>query len=76
MGILLLVVGGLWTLLGASNFVTVLIRAVDQPPGPDASFSVGFSLVFNGVIFVLPGLVLAAIGVALRRRAKTSPRHA
>lgn len=53
-------VGVLWAILGVANIVMV------SPGASDAK--VGFALMFNMLLFILPGLVVAGIGLALQRR--------
>jgi hypothetical protein len=55
MAILLQVVGFGWAVLGVGNMVGVLF-------GGHSSGMASFGLVFNVVLFVLPGLVVGAIG--------------
>jgi hypothetical protein len=62
MGIALLVIGGIWALLGLAN-VAGMLSNTDVGTGIQA-----FGLVFNMVLFILPGLVVAGIGEMLRRR--------
>lgn len=62
MGIVLIVIGIGWALLGAGNILTMLSRT--QEVGGVETF--GFLL--NMILFVLPGLIVGGIGEMLRRR--------
>lgn len=61
MGILLMLVGGLWAVLGVMNVVSVA-------NGPAASNLTAFALIFNMALFILPGLVVAGLGKVLYNR--------
>jgi hypothetical protein len=65
MGLVLIAVGAIWGLLGVANFV----GSMNLVAKGDTSTAVGaVSFVFNGFVFVLPGLALFAWGVVLHRR--------
>lgn len=74
MGVLLIVVGIAWALLGAGNIFAMLNGLAETNAEPGGVESIGF--VVNVLLFVLPGLVLAGIGEFLRRRnpAESGPR--
>jgi hypothetical protein len=57
----LMVVGGIWAALGAANLATILWRGTE-------SGIAAVGLVVNVVLFILPGLLLLAIGQHLRRK--------
>jgi hypothetical protein len=63
MMILIQIVGALWAVIGVANIVT-------SPPtaGPVG----GFVLLFNGVLFVIPGLALFALGSMRKKKHATS----
>ena len=63
MGVLLLIVGLGWAFLGVGNFWSL---ASQQPP-PNSTL-LGFSMIFQGGIFVIPGLFLAGMGQSLREK--------
>ena len=62
MAILLKIVGGLWAFLGATNILSMLTRS------SGANLGTVLGLVFNMVLFVLPGLGIYGIGVAITKR--------
>jgi len=65
--ILLIIVGGVWALIGVGNIV-------DMPwTGGQSSNILTFGLMFNVVLFVIPGLILCGIGAGLRRRKRSAP---
>jgi hypothetical protein len=61
MGLLLLLVGGVWALVGLGNFVTGASRGL-------AEGWIATSLLLNSVLFVVPGLVLVGWGSLIRSR--------
>lgn len=61
MGILLMIVGYGWALIGAGN----LVMAPWETMGSGWGVA---SLMFNGLLFILPGLGVGALGQVLRRR--------
>lgn len=65
MGMLLVIVGLGWALLGVFNLTEGIQQLDKQGFGDTAK---GFALVFNMAILILPGLGLAGIGQSLRRR--------
>lgn len=66
MDVLLKIVGGLWAFLGALN----LYMAYSADPGD--STSLAFGLILNMLVFILPGLAVYGIGVAISKK-KTPP---
>ena len=64
MGKLLTVVGLVWAAIGIGNIAGMPWWAQYG----DHSTALGFGLIFNMVLFVIPGLVLAGIGRAIDRR--------
>jgi uncharacterized membrane protein len=63
MGILLIVVGVIWALIGAANLIGMPWTTLQA-----ASGLLAFGLIFNMVLFVIPGLVLAGIGRMIEKR--------
>jgi hypothetical protein len=61
MATLLRVVGGIWAVIGAGNIVLM-------PWGSSASGVLTFGLIFNFVLFVLPGLIVYGIGARMSSR--------
>jgi len=62
MGTLLLVLGLVWAFLGAANIVAAFANT---------SLTAGwqtFGIIFNMVVFILPGLAVAGLGELLRRK--------
>jgi hypothetical protein len=57
----LMVLGGLWAVLGAANIATMLWRGTE-------SGIATIGLVVNVVLFVIPGLLLWAVGQYLHRK--------
>jgi hypothetical protein len=57
----LMVVGGIWAALGAANLATIVWRGTD-------SGIAALGLVVNVVLFIIPGLLLLAVGQHLRRK--------
>jgi hypothetical protein len=57
------VVGGIWALLGAINII-------GNPNWltPSPALSLVFALILNMVLFIIPGLVLCGIGVAITKK--------
>jgi hypothetical protein len=58
--LLLLIVGAGWAILGLGNIVMM--------PWAEGGGVLTFGVIFNMVLFILPGLILAGIGSALRKR--------
>jgi hypothetical protein len=63
----MIVVGLGWAALGLLNFLSAF-RSV----GAEHTGLAAFALVFNVLLFILPGLVVAGIGEILRRRGQHS----
>jgi hypothetical protein len=57
----LVIVGGLWAALGAANLAAILWRGT-------AAGIAAIGLVVNVVLFVIPGLLLWAVGQYLHRK--------
>jgi hypothetical protein len=55
------VVGFGWALLGAANIVMMISKR------PESGIAT-FGLIFNVLLFVLPGLVVGALGSGLKKR--------
>jgi formylglycine-generating enzyme required for sulfatase activity len=66
MALLLKVVGSLWALIGATNIFTMPAWHTQS------TVALALGLVFNMVLFVLPGLGVYGIGAVLGRRQMTS----
>ena len=64
MGLLLMVVGYGWALLGLANIVTHPGWATGS-----SETSIAISIIINAVLFILPGLVVGAMGGLLRKKA-------
>jgi hypothetical protein len=62
MGKLLIFVGGLWALIGVGNVVMM-----DWGAGSDTTVQT-LGVILNGVLFVMPGLVVLGIGAMLDRK--------
>ena len=68
MATLLRIVGAIWALIGAGNIVGM--------PWTELSDTfLGFGLIFNVLLFVLPGLALFGIGQSIARRPVTGARE-
>jgi hypothetical protein len=65
MASLLRIVGAVWAILG-------LLNIFGMPWSGGAEGLLSFGLMFNVVLFILPGLVLVGIGEAISRRSKSS----
>jgi hypothetical protein len=66
LGTILLVVGSFWAIIGFANCGGMFSQ-------PDIGSGVAtFGLIFNTVLFVLPGLICAGVGQHLRTKAATS----
>lgn len=63
MGILLMIVGYGWAALGVANIFMMDWANISEAAG-------GFGLMFNGLLFILPGLVVGGIGSMIRGRSK------
>lgn len=64
MSLLLRIVGGIWAVLGVGNLVGMF-----STPGLGSGIGT-FGLIFNMVLFVIPGLGLLAIGHRMNSRAE------
>jgi hypothetical protein len=72
LGWILLVVGLLWAFGGVYNVGAAFMGGVNAPTDAarqQASMATAVSLLLNGLLFILPGLVVAGIGGLLARRA-------
>lgn len=65
MGTLLLWIGGLWALIGAGWVVAYLVGAF---AGANSVGIKGLAVLAYFLFFILPGLAVAGIGLAIRRR--------
>lgn len=63
---LLVVVGALWALLGLAN-----IFLMPWSTAGAGSPILTYGLIFNGLAFVMPGLVVIGIGEMLRKKSST-----
>ena len=61
MRILLQVVGAIWALIGLGNMI-------GMPWGESSEGVLTFGLIFNMLLFVIPGLVVYGIGAAIKKR--------
>jgi hypothetical protein len=62
---LLKIIGGIWALVGLGNILVM--------PWNDSSYTVLIlGLIFNMVLFVIPGLILFGLGAAIARRRAVS----
>ena len=73
MGMTLIVVGLGWAVLGALNLFAGLNNLQNAGYGSTAQ---SFALIFNMVLFILPGLGLAGVGTMLHRRRKVQATSA
>lgn len=63
MGLLFIIIGVGWALIGVGNFMgTLNAHASDT--------MIGFSMIFQFILFIFPGLVLMGIGQMMRNKAK------
>src|SRR5262249_28590621 len=60
MGLLLKIVGSVWALLGAGNII-------GMPWDKGSSLILTFGLIFNMLLFVIPGLVVYGIGAGVSK---------
>ena len=65
MGVVLIVIGIGWAALGVMNLVSGLQRLDEQGFGDAGK---GFALIFNMAFLIVPGLMLAGLGVIVRRQ--------
>lgn len=63
MGIFLVVVGGLWAVIGIGNLIGMPWTTMETTMA-----SIG--LVVNMVLFIIPGLILAGLGVMIENKKK------
>jgi hypothetical protein len=61
MGTLLKIVGGSWAIIGIANIALM-------PWANAGETLLGFGFIFNGLLFILPGLVVYGIGDLIQRR--------
>jgi hypothetical protein len=61
MGTLLKIVGGIWAIIGIANIALM-------PWANAGETLLGFGFIFNGLLFILPGLVVYGIGDLIQRR--------
>ncbi|MEZ5530936.1 MAG: hypothetical protein R3E69_00975 [Steroidobacteraceae bacterium] len=66
MATLLRIVGALWAVVGVLNLIGMPWRTSGQG-------LLTFGLMFNVLLFILPGLVVIGIGEAISRRSKQQP---
>jgi hypothetical protein len=63
-GILLIIVGLFWAIIGFGNIISGFSKGISETMGL-------FSLIFNFVLFILPGLAIAGIGALIRKKSKS-----
>jgi len=61
----LMVVGGLWALVGLGNMIVGFGNIVDSGGGEGWATA---NLMINMLLFIIPGLIVAGIGQMLRKR--------
>ena len=67
MGIVLVIVGLGWALIGVSHLIR--LSALTGANAPSDGMA-AFGQLLDVVVFIVPGLILAVIGVVVRRRAR------
>jgi len=67
MSLLLKIIGGFWAALGAANLVMGLSNL-----GKGEETIGAIALIFNFVLFILPGLAVAGIGAMIGRKSKSA----
>ena len=65
---LLRVVGGIWAIIGAANIFTSPV--FDPSNKLYSQTGSGFVLIFNVMLFIIPGLLVAGIGSIIKKKAK------
>ena len=72
-GVVLIVLGLCWASVGAAHLVRL-----SQMTGPNAPSDgmAAFGSLLDIVVFIIPGVMVAIIGVVLRWRAKRAPQRA
>jgi hypothetical protein len=72
---LLKVVGGFWAIMGAADILYMFFAlGSSSPTSSETTGAVGaIGLIFNFVLFIIPGLIVYGIGVAISKRA-TAPQ--
>lgn len=65
MGILLMLIGYGWAAIGAGNLLMA-------DWGTMSEGVMVFVLIFNGLLFVLPGLIVGGLGGLMRRKGKAA----
>jgi hypothetical protein len=66
MDTLLRIVGGIWAIIGAANIIMM-------PWNKSGEGLLAFGLIFNVLLFIIPGLILYGIGAGIsKKRAATS----
>lgn len=65
MGILLMLIGYGWAAIGAGNLLMAEWGAMSEGV-------MVFTLIFNGLLFVLPGLIVGGLGGLMRRKGKAA----
>lgn len=68
MGTLLIVIGGIWALIGGGNLV-------GMPWTSGASGILTMGLMFNMLVFVFPGLILVGLGSRMRSKNREKGDH-
>jgi hypothetical protein len=74
-GWLLILGGGGWAALGAVNVWAAFQQAIyaqNEAARNAASQTTAISMLFNGLVFIFPGLVVAGIGALVAKRAGRS----
>jgi hypothetical protein len=68
MGVLLMVTGAIWAIIGFTN-ITLL------PWGESSDQALAFGIIFNMILFILPGFIVYGVGVGVRKKkaASTAP---
>lgn len=64
-GVVLFIIGASWSVIGFGN----IIGTLSAPSAEGRSTMIAIGLMFNMLVFILPGLVVLGIGTGLAKRA-------
>ena len=73
MGIVLIVGGLGWALVGGAHLIGMTVLTGGTAPSDGMA---AFGLLLDVAVFIIPGLIIAGIGKVLRRRAKRAKHRA
>ena len=69
MGVLLIVVGSIWVIIGAGNLIIGFINIFNMDPGGELiEVGIFVSLFINVIFFILPGWVVVRVGKGMRKK--------